>query len=179
MADVLSTDCGILCTYLIVNMQSRASKQYVFFQVACSRKSSTAGHQAFLKCHSPLRPTLGTYIFLRSIFSLDFLFRVKSIQQFECKSVRNAQIHFCIIYIHMYINSLFLIGQAVTTVRRPATILPYSSRIVHIHTSDHSRTPVASTTHLTFLQNLTNKVNVCPSRVAALPTLSHNLSIIL
>ena len=31
----------------------------------------------------------------------------------------------------------------------PATILTYSSRLVHIHTSDYTRTPFASTTHLT------------------------------
>ena len=30
----------------------------------------------------------------------------------------------------------------------PATILTYSSRLVHIHTSNHTRTPVASTTLL-------------------------------
>ena len=33
----------------------------------------------------------------------------------------------------------------------PATILTYVSRLVDIHISDHTRTPVASTTHLTFL----------------------------
>ena len=53
----------------------------------------------------------------------------------------------------------------------PATILTYFSRFVHIHTSDHTRTPVASTTQLTFLKNLTNKVNVCPSR-ASLPSVA-------
>ena len=34
-----------------------------------------------------------------------------------------------------------------------ATILTHSYRLVHIHTSDHTRTPVTSTTHLTFLIN--------------------------
>ena len=35
------------------------------------------------------------------------------------------------------------------------------------HTSDHTYVPVASTTHLNFLMNLTDKVNVlCPSRVS-------------
>ena len=42
----------------------------------------------------------------------------------------------------------------------------HTPRLVHIHTSDHTRMPVASATHLTFLYNLTNKVNVCPSRVS-------------
>ena len=42
----------------------------------------------------------------------------------------------------------------------------YSSRLVHIHTSDHTRTTVTSTTHLTFLKNLTNNVNVGPSRAS-------------
>ena len=41
----------------------------------------------------------------------------------------------------------------------PAVILKYPSRLVHIHTSDHTRTPVVSTMHLTFLKNLTNRVN--------------------
>ena len=37
----------------------------------------------------------------------------------------------------------------------PATILTYSFRLVHFHTSNHTRTPVASTTHLTFPTFLT------------------------
>ena len=37
-------------------------------------------------------------------------------------------------------------------------LLTYSSHLVHIHKSEHRRTPVASTTHLTILKNLTNKV---------------------
>ena len=41
----------------------------------------------------------------------------------------------------------------------PATILTYSSLLVHIHIlSDPKRTPVASTTHLAFLKNLPDQV---------------------
>ena len=58
--------------------------------------------------------------------------------------------------IHTYINSrLFHMGVGKNYRTPPATILTYCSRLIHIHTSDHTRTPVASTTHLTFMKNLT------------------------
>ena len=47
-----------------------------------------------------------------------------------------------------------------------ATILTYSFHLVHIHTSSHTRMPVASTTNLTILKNLATKVNVCPSKAS-------------
>ena len=66
--------------------------------------------------------------------------------------------------IHTYIDSRIFPMEVGRNYRTPpATILIYSSRLVHIHTSDHTHTPVASTTHLTFLNWLSNKVNLCPS----------------
>ena len=62
------------------------------------------------------------------------------------------------LYYHTYINShLFPMGVGRNYRTPPATILTYSSRVVHIHTSDHTRTSFASTTHLSFLKNLNNK----------------------
>ena len=60
---------------------------------------------------------------------------------------------------HTYINSrLFTIGVGRNYRMPPATILAYSSRLVHIDKSGYTRRLVASTTHLTFLKNLSNKV---------------------
>ena len=79
-----------------------------------------------------------------------------------------AHVQIIINYYPTYINSrLFPRGQA-DLHNATCYYLTYSSRLVHIHTSDHSRTPVASTTHLTFLRNLTNKVSVCPSGASPL-----------
>ena len=73
-------------------------------------------------------------------------------------------------YIGTYINwHLFPLGVGRNYRTPPVTILTYSSRLVHIHTSDHTRTLVMGTTHLNFLKNFTNMVN--GSR--AYPTNSH------
>ena len=62
--------------------------------------------------------------------------------------------------IYTYINSrLFPMGVGKNYRTPPVTILTYSSRLVHIHSSDHTRTPVASTTHLTFLKTISCKKN--------------------
>ena len=60
--------------------------------------------------------------------------------------------------------SLFLMGVGRNYITPRATIIKYSSCLVHTHTSDHTSTPVASTTHLPFLKSLTNKMNVCVSQ---------------
>ena len=58
-------------------------------------------------------------------------------------------------FTHTYINShLFPMGVGRNYRTPPATILTYSSCLVHIYTSDHTRTPVASTTHLDLSEEL-------------------------
>ena len=77
---------------------------------------------------------------------------------------------------HTYINSS-LVSLAVGRNYRTSltTILTYSTRLIHIHTSNHTRTPVVSSMYLTFLKNFTNKVNVCPySRQIPIKTMNKN-----
>ena len=62
----------------------------------------------------------------------------------------------------IFMNSrLFPMGAGRKTTERDLlrSLHTYSFCLVLIHTSDHTRTPVARTTHLFFLKNLTNKVN--------------------
>ena len=49
---------------------------------------------------------------------------------------------------------------------------PYS-RLVYIRKSGFRCTRVASTTHLTFLKNLTNKMYICPSRASPPSVTTH------
>ena len=64
--------------------------------------------------------------------------------------------NFCRLNIVKYIHKsrLFPMGVCRNYRKPPVTILTYSSRLIHIRTSDRTRTPVASTTNLTFLKNL-------------------------
>ena len=81
---------------------------------------------------------------------------------------------FCVIHSYTYINSRLFpmeVGKNYTTPL--STILTYSSHLFHIHTSDHTRTPDASTSQLTFLKNLINKVNVSPPRKTPPTVTSH------
>ena len=55
-----------------------------------------------------------------------------------------------------YLLTYFPMGLGRNYRTPPASILTYSSRLVHIHTSDHTCTPFAISTHLTFLKDLTN-----------------------
>ena len=60
---------------------------------------------------------------------------------------------------YTYINSQHFPKGVGIIYRTPLAKIPtYSSCLVHIHTSDHTRTPIVSTMNLAFLQNLTNKV---------------------
>ena len=71
------------------------------------------------------------------------------------------------LHMHIYINSRpFPMGVGRNHRTPPATTLTYSFCLVHVHTSGHTSTPVTSTTHPTFLKNLTNKVRVGLSRAS-------------
>ena len=62
--------------------------------------------------------------------------------------------HVLVVPRYLFIILLFrLLGRNYSTA--PATILTYSSRLIHIHTTDYTRTLLVST-HLMFLKNLTN-----------------------
>ena len=68
-------------------------------------------------------------------------------------------------HIHTH-SGLFPMGVGRNHRTPPATNLPYSFRLVHIHTSGHTSTSVTSTAHPTFLKKLTNKVRVGLSRAS-------------
>ena len=77
-------------------------------------------------------------------------------------------------YKYKLINShLFPTAETSVLHMLPSLHTPLTSRLVHIHQSDYTRTPVARTTHLTFLKNLSNEVNVCPSRASPPSVATH------